>query len=103
MFAAGKAALEDNPGRFNKEASEMYQRLSEEEKESLRAHISEPVQMTKREVCHKAAKLFEMIQKSVCPIYTCTNDLASMWWECKNSFSRVHTGKHENLVPEYKL
>ena len=77
MFAAGKAALQDNPGRFNKEASEIYQRLSEEKKESLRAHISEPVQMTK--FCHKTAKIVETIQKLVCPIYTCIfYDLASM-------------------------
>ena len=70
-FSAGKEALEDNPGRFNKEASESYKKLTERERESLLAQISEPVPMTKREVCREGAKIFETIQKSVCVCAFC--------------------------------
>ena len=65
-MAAGKEAIDDNPGRFNKEASKIYRELKEDERECLRAQIVEPKQMTKREVYRRGSKIFEKIQKSVC-------------------------------------
>lgn len=66
FLAAGKEAMDDNPGRFNKEASKIYRELKEDERECLRAQIAEPKQMTKREVYRRGSKIFEKIQKSVC-------------------------------------
>ena len=66
VFTAGKEAMKESPGHFNKEASDSYQALNAVEKESLRAQIPDPVQMmTKREICQKGSKIFKMMQKLV--------------------------------------
>ena len=46
FLAAGKEAMDDNPGRFNKEASKIYRELKDNERECLRAQIAVPKQMT---------------------------------------------------------
>ena len=67
LYLAGKAAMADNPGIFNKEASEAYKRLNEKEKENLQQRCvdsaSEP--MTKRRIAQRASKIFTRIQNLV--------------------------------------
>ena len=59
-------ALSDNPGRFNREASEAFKMMTEEEREELTAHLPKSTPMTKGEIHKRAATIFHKIHKSVC-------------------------------------
>lgn len=66
-YTAGKAAISDNPGRFNKEASASFHNLTAKERNLLQQQIDDTANhwLTRKEALNRGSKLFERIQHSV--------------------------------------
>ena len=65
---AGKEAMTDNPGRFNKEASESFRNLTCQQKDQLllQGEKEAPTRrLTRKEALHQGEKIFKRIQHLV--------------------------------------
>ncbi len=57
--------MAENPGTFNKEASSVFQSMSQDERENLKAQVPEPSPMSKGEVKKKVNAIFININNMV--------------------------------------
>ena len=67
--------IADNPGRFNREASEAFQKLNSGGKDQLLHEIQSEVPsrpLTKKEVLHRGEKIFKRIQLSLVMFNNCS-------------------------------
>ena len=64
---AGRAAMAENPGIFNKEASAAYKNLSQQQKEELQLRSTESTAepATRKKVIQRGSKIFTRIKHSV--------------------------------------